>query len=159
MLRRLFAALVLGTLLLAPLGFAVWHGIGWGGFAGFVIEALARAIEDVGIVVVPQLALAVAVVGLALEQVVHRIAGVAPRDPPDWLDPAVESALLLGMLGTISGMVNGFVGLSPERLEPGPLVYALGTALRSSFVGFGIALIGVWTRLPTRSAVVQESAS
>ena len=55
MLRRLFAALVLGTLLLAPLGFAVWHGIGWGGFAGFVIEALARAIEDVGIVVVNEM--------------------------------------------------------------------------------------------------------
>ena len=31
-------------------------------------------------------------------------------------------------------------------LEPGPLVHSLGTALRSSFVGFLIALIGVWAR-------------
>ena len=58
----------------------------------------------------------------------------------------MESALLLGMLGTISGMVSGFAGLSPDELEPGPLVYSLGVALRSSFVGFLIALVGVWTK-------------
>ena len=69
--------------------------------------------------------------------------------PPGWLDPAVESALLLGLLGTISGMVQGFVGLTPEELEPGPLVHSLGAALRSSFVGFAIALVGVWAKART----------
>jgi biopolymer transport protein ExbB/TolQ len=50
------------------------------------------------------------------------------------------------MLGTLSGMVRGFVGLSPDAIEAGPLVHALGVALRSSFVGFGIALVGVWLK-------------
>ena len=90
--------------------------------------------------------LAIAVFGVALQHVAARLAGVAGTAPPPWIDPAVESALLLGMLGTLSGMVNGFVGLSPEALEPGPLVHALGTALRSSFIGFAIALVGVWVR-------------
>ena len=48
-------------------------------------------------------------------------------------------------------MVNGFGGLEPGNLQPGPLVHALGTALRSSFVGFGIALVGSFTpRIPAR---------
>ncbi len=88
----------------------------------------------------------VAVLSLALQQLASRAAGLAATPTPGWLEPAVESALLLGMLGTISGMVSGFSGLSPEELEPGPLVYSLGRALRSSFVGFAIALVGVWTR-------------
>ncbi len=50
-------------------------------------------------------------------------------------------------------MVRGFAGVSPDELEPGPLVHALGTALRSSFVGFAIALVGVWLRgTPLHSA-------
>ena len=82
-----------------------------------------------------------------------RAAGLATQLAPAWLDPAVESALLLGMLGTISGMVTGFAGLSPEELEPGPLIHGLGTALRSSFVGFLIALVGVWIKVrPVESA-------
>ena len=58
----------------------------------------------------------------------------------------MESALLLGLLGTVSGMVSGFVGLTPDEIEPGPLVHALGVALRSSLVGFLIALVGVWVK-------------
>jgi hypothetical protein len=120
-----------------------------GGDGGPIRAALAgfdAAIQSVGWVFVPQLLLAVAVLGAALQRISARLAGLASPEPPSWIDPAVESALLLGMLGTLSGMVNGFVGLSPDELEPGPLVHALGTALRSSFVGFGIALIGVWVR-------------
>ena len=45
---------------------------------------------------------------------------VAGEVPAGWLDPAIESALLLGMLGTMSGMVSGFVGLSPDELEQDP---------------------------------------
>ena len=54
--------------------------------------------------------------------------------------------MLLGLRGTISGMMQGFVGLSPEEIQPGPLVHAIGSALRSSLVGFGIALVGVWLK-------------
>ena len=42
---------------------------------------------------------------------------------------------------------------APEELEPGPLVHGLGTALRSSLVGFSIALVGVWVRAQTPVAV------
>ncbi len=111
-----------------------------------VVEGLILAIDAVGWVLVPQIVLAAAILSLALQQIGARLAGVARLPAPAWLDPAVESAMLLGLLGTVSGMVRGFVGVEPEALEPGPLVHALGTALRSTFVGFAIALVGIWLR-------------
>ena len=114
--------------------------------ASAALAGFAAAVDAVGWVLLPQTLLAIAVFGVALHHVAARLAGAAAFAPPSWIDPAVESALLLGMLGTLSGMVNGFAGLSPDELDPGPLVHALGTALRSSFIGFGIALVGVWVR-------------
>ena len=111
-----------------------------------VADGFVAAVDAVGWVFVPQFALAAAILSLALQRLAVRAAGEALEPPPAWLDPAVESALLLGLLGTISGMVRGFVGISPEELEPGPLVHALGAALRSTFVGFAIALVGGWVR-------------
>jgi hypothetical protein len=136
-----FAALVA-----APIAALVAAGVGVGELLGSAAGGLAAAVDAVGWVFVPQFALAVAVLSLALQQLAARAAGMELPPTPLWLDPAVESALLLGMLGTISGMVRGFVGIAPDELEPGPLVHALGTALRSSFVGFAIALVGVWTK-------------
>jgi hypothetical protein len=130
----------------APVLLLVSAGAGVAELAGSVAAGFAAAIDAVGWVFVPQFLLAVAVFSLALQRLAGRAAGLAIQPPPGWLDPAIESALLLGLLGTISGMVRGFVGLSPEELEPAPLVHALGAALRSSFVGFGIALVGVWAR-------------
>ncbi len=117
--------------------------VAWVGraFVGF-----AAAVDLVGWVFVPQFVLGAAVVSVALQRFAAHAAGAALAPPPAWLDPAVESALLLGLLGTISGMVQGFVGITPEKLEPGPLVHSLGAALRSSFVGFAIALVGVWVK-------------
>ena len=111
-----------------------------------VVEGLMLAIDAVGWVLLPQIVLAAAILSLALQQIGAWLAGVARLPAPAWIDPAVESALLLGLLGTVSGMVRGFVGVEPEALEPGPLVHALGTALRSTFVGFAIALVGIWLR-------------
>jgi hypothetical protein len=110
---------------------------------------LVAAVDSVGWVLVPQILLAIAVLGLALQKLACRAAGFGVQATPAWLDPAVESALLLGLLGTIAGMVSGFLGISPDELEPGPLVYGLGSALRSSFIGFLIALVGVWTKART----------
>jgi hypothetical protein len=144
-LRGALVGLALGAGLVAPLALAHMAG-GPRVFAAASAEGAAAALELVGWVLAPQLVLALAVLGLALHKLVSRAAGLGAAPTPSWVDPAVESALLLGMLGTLSGMVRGFVGLSPEQIEPGPLVHALGTALRSSFVGFGIALVGVWTK-------------
>jgi hypothetical protein len=146
-LRVSLVGLGLAALLGAPL--LALHAAGLGAAEGLAsaLAGLAAAVDAVGWVFVPQFLLAVAIVSLALQQLSCRAAGLALAPAPPWLDAAIESALLLGMLGTISGMVRGFVGLSPEELQPGPLVHALGSALRSSFVGFAIALVGVWTRV------------
>jgi hypothetical protein len=138
------AALVAAAAL--PLAWLAASGLGAGALFARVATGLLAAIDAVGWVFVPQLALAVAISSLALQQLLSRAAGLAPPPAPAWLDPAVESAMLLGLLGTVSGMVSGFVGISPEQIEPGPLVHGLGVALRSTAVGFAIALVGVWTR-------------
>ncbi len=137
---------LLALLLLTPMVASLVLGVG--PFAALQLAAtgFASAHHSVGWVLAPQLVLAVGVLALLLERLAQRAAGLPERDAPRWLEPAVESALLLGMLGTISGMVRGFAGISPEAMEPGPLLHALGTALRSSFLGFGIALVGVWIR-------------
>jgi hypothetical protein len=144
--RSLAVGIALGALLALPFAAVAWGGLGPRDALVLVARGLGRALDDVGWVLVPQLGLAVGVVGLAVGRIAARAACVGARRVPRWLDPAIESALLLGMLGTISGMVRGFVGVSPDALEPGPLVHSLGAALRSSFVGFGIALVGVWMR-------------
>jgi hypothetical protein len=154
MVRVSLVGIAFGGLLTAPIIAAMASGLSpielvASGAAGFV-----AAVDAVGWVLIPQIALAVAVVSLALQKLACRAAGLARQPTPAWLDPAVESALLLGMLGTIHGMVSGFVGLSPDELEPGPLVYGLGTALRSSFVGFLIALVGVWTKAHTAEPAI-----
>ncbi len=145
MLRTGSVGLLVLLLVGYPLVWLARGGLGVAEGMAAVLAAFLAGVEGVGWVFVPQLILGVAVVGAALQRMVLRMAGEA-APAPHWIDPAIESALLLGMLGTMHGMVNGFAGLEPGNLQPGPLVHALGTALRSSFVGFGIALVGVWTR-------------
>lgn len=152
MLRASAVGLGLGALTVVPLAAIAAAGLDAGGLARALSAGLVAAVTAVGWVLVPQLVLAVAIGSLALQQLASRAAGVAVARAPAWLEPAVESALLLGLLGTIHGMLSGFIGLSPEEIQPGPLVYSLGTALRSSFVGFLIALVGVWTKTRPASA-------
>ena len=155
--RAGLAGALLAGLTAVPLLWLARLEEGWFGSASAAFAGLVAAVDAVGWVFVPQALLAAAVFGAALHHVMAWLAGAAAPPAPSWIDPAVESALLLGMLGTLSGMVNGFMGLSPDELQPGPLVHALGTALRSSFVGFGIALVGVWLRaLP--APTLQEKA-
>jgi len=145
-LRVAAVGMSLAMMLALPGIWLTLHGSAWAEIPRAAALGWDGAREAVGWVLFPQLVLAVGVIGLALQHIACRAAGWEPAAAPRWLAPAVESALLLGMLGTISGMVRGFAGLEPQHLEPGPLLHALGTALRSSFVGFGIALIGVWIR-------------
>lgn len=145
-LRAGLVGLVLTSLAALPLLTLFAQGPDLGAAVESVVAGISAALDAVGWVLVPQTVLAVAVLGAALQRLSYRAAGVNSLGAPRWIDPAIESALLLGMLGTISGMVDGFVGLSPDELQPGPLVHGLGTALRSSFVGFGIALVGVSLR-------------
>lgn len=156
MLRVSLVSLGLAFLVALPFAGAAWTGLGAGDLLAAGAAGLAAAVDAVGWVLVPQIALAVAISSLALQQLAGRLAGMPAVSTPGWLDPAVESALLLGLLGTISGMVRGFVGVSPDELQPGPLVHSLGAALRSSFVGFGIALVGVWVKARPVAPVVEE---
>lgn len=146
-LRSSGVGVALGALLALPLIAWSWGDLSPGEAVGLAALGLRSCIDAVGWVLLPQLALAIAVFSLFLRRAALRGAGLSPANPPAWLDAAIESALLLGMLGTISGMVSGFAGLSPDELEAGPLIHSLGTALRSSFVGFVVALVGVWTRV------------
>jgi hypothetical protein len=145
-LRVSLVSLAVAALGLLPFGVAARSGLGAGDLLAAGAAGLAAAVDAVGWVLLPQLLLAIAILSLGLQQLAGRLAGTPGVATPGWLDPAVESALLLGLLGTISGMVRGFVGASPDELQPGPLVHSLGTALRSSGVGFGIALVGVWVK-------------
>jgi hypothetical protein len=130
----------------APVAAAHQLGFSPASAVALALGGLGAAVDSVGWVLLPQLVLAVAICGRALDRLAASAFKASARREAAWLDPAIESALLLGMLGTVSGMVRGFAGVSPDELEPGPLVHALGTALRSSFVGFAIALVGVWVR-------------
>ena len=146
MLRVSLVGIVLAALAAVPFAAVAASGLHAGELLEAGIAGLTAAVDSVGWVLVPQIALAIAISSVAIQQLAGRLAGLRVGPAPHWLDPAVESALLLGLLGTIHGMVRGFVGLSPEELQPGPLVHSLGTALRSSFVGFLIALVGVWAK-------------
>ncbi len=145
-MRAIAAGAALTVLLAMPIAGLVGQGLTPGEMLVAAAVGWAQARGAVGWVLLPQLVLAIGVVGLLLHKIVSGMAGWGGFASPRWLEPAVESALLLGMLGTISGLVRGFAGMAPEDIEPGPLLHALGTALRSSFLGFGIALIGVWIR-------------
>jgi hypothetical protein len=145
-LRAVLAAAGLGVLAAAPVAGLLLAGVAPLELGRAAASGLAAEVDSVGWVLVPQLVLAVGIGGVALQQVARRAAGLPRLAAPAWLGPAVESALLLGLLGTISGMVAGFVGVAPDALEPAPLVRGLGAALRSTFVGFAIALVGVWVK-------------
>lgn len=144
--RGTWVSVLLGLLAAAPVAALLLSGVSPADLPTASVRGLVAEVDSVGWVFVPQLVLAVGILGLALQQGVRRAAGLPRLAPPGWLSPAVESALLLGLLGTISGMVAGFAGISPTELEPAPLVRGLGAALRSTFVGFSIALVGVWLR-------------
>lgn len=145
-LRASAVGLALLGLLALPLVVLATAGVGAPQLFSAAAAGFLAALDAVGWVFVPQFVLAVAILSQALQQLATRAAGHAPPPAPAWLDPAIESALLLGLLGTVSGMVQGFTGISPEEIQPGALVQALGMALRSTFVGFAIALVGVWAK-------------
>jgi len=144
-MRGSAVALALAGLAGAPLA-VVLGAAGPGALAGGALAGVGVAIDAVGFVVVPQALFGMAIVGLAVERLAAHAAALPAPSAAAWLDPAIESCLLLGMLGTISGMVQAFAGSGAAALDPGELVHFLGTALRSSYVGFGIALVGVWAK-------------
>ena len=73
-------------------------GVGAGDAGRLVWLGLADARAAVGWVLIPQLVLAVGVLGLLVERLACRFAGAASDTTPRWLEPAVESALLLRLV-------------------------------------------------------------
>lgn len=145
-MRASAVALALVALAGAPLAALLGAGADPGALGRDAAAGVRLAVDAVGFVVVPQALFGLAIAGLIVERLAARAAALPPPAAAGWLDPAIESCLLLGMLGTISGMVQAFAGPEAASLDPGRLVHFLGTALRSSYVGFGIALVGVWTK-------------
>jgi hypothetical protein len=145
-MRGSAVALALLGLAAAPLLALLAAGADWAELVRGAAAGARAAVAAVGFVVVPQALFALAIAGLVVERLAARAAARPAPATPGWLDPAIESCLLLGMLGTISGMVQAFAGFEPASLDPGLLVRCLGTALRSSYVGFAIALLGVWLK-------------
>ena len=156
MLRVSLVGVALAALAAVPFAAVAASGLSAGELLEAGFSGLSAAVDAVGWVLVPQIALAIAILSVAIHQLASRLAGLRVGPAPHWLDPAVESALLLGLLGTIHGMVRGFAGLSPDELQPGPLVHSLGIALRSSFVGFLIALVGVWAKARPAEAEAEK---
>ncbi len=159
--RTLGAIAWLAMLAAVPLAAAGLAGVGPAELARAGITGLSDEVDAVGLVLVPQLLLAIAILGVALRRAAGALAWLPAARAPRWLEPAVESALLLGLLGTIHGMVSGFADLDPRELEPAPLLRGLGAALRSTFVGFTIALLGIWLKsqadpLPASGAVTSN---
>jgi len=146
MMRGSVVTLVLVALAGAPLAALLGAGADAGALGRDAAAGVRVAVDAVGFVVVPQALFGLAIAGLVIEQLAARAAALPAPATARWLDPAIESCLLLGMLGTISGMVQAFAGSEATSLDPGQLVHYLGTALRSSYVGFGIALVGVWAK-------------
>jgi biopolymer transport protein ExbB len=62
------------------------------------------------------------------------------------LDTAVTAAPLLGLLGTIFGIVETFLALSSSGMsDPGAVSAGIGTALYATALGISIALVGIVT--------------
>lgn len=62
------------------------------------------------------------------------------------LDTAVTAAPLLGLLGTIFGIVDTFLALSQSGMsDPSAVSAGIGTALYATALGISIALVGILT--------------
>ena len=89
-IRTSLAGVALGALIAVPAAVLVAASAGAGGLVPAVVAGLVAAIDRVGWVLAPQILLAVAVVGVALQRSTCRIAGFPAPPTVAWLDPAVD---------------------------------------------------------------------
>ena len=119
----------LAGLVAVPIAVLAAAGVGLGELLSSAVGGLAAAVDAVGWVFVPQFALAVAVLSLTLQQLATRAAGMELPPTPAWLDPAVESALLLaaraGRFDVVSQLARE---IEVRRVASEPTIIALPTA-------------------------------
>jgi len=105
----------------------------------------ARIISATGVFFVPQLVLSITVFALVAGYLIARIRGELATGEKPWLrtlEPLAEVCAGIGLLGTVSGIVNGLAAGGTAALSS-----ALGLALYTT--GFGMAaallsMIGCW---------------
>jgi len=76
-----------------------------------------------------------------------------------WLGLFSSSATLLGLLGTVSGIIGAFLRMSsnPAGVDPSMLAGSIGEALVCTFMGLSIAIVGLYFFFFLRNRVNQAA--
>ncbi len=76
-----------------------------------------------------------------------------------WLGLFSSSATLLGLLGTVSGIIGAFLKMAsnPGGVDPNILAMNIGEALVCTFMGLSIAIVGLYFFFFLRNRVNQAS--
>jgi len=76
-----------------------------------------------------------------------------------WLGLFSSSATLLGLLGTVSGIIGAFLGMGSQQgaVDPSKLATSIGEALVCTFMGLSIAIVGLYFFFFLRNRVNQAA--
>jgi len=76
-----------------------------------------------------------------------------------WLGLFSSSATLLGLLGTVSGIIGAFLGMGSQQgaVDPSKLATSIGEALVCTFMGLAIAIVGLYFFFFLRNRVNQAA--
>jgi biopolymer transport protein ExbB len=76
-----------------------------------------------------------------------------------WLGLFSSSATLLGLLGTVSGIIGAFLGMGSQQgaVDPSKLATSIGEALVCTFMGLSIAIVGLYFYFFLRNRVNQAA--
>ena len=75
-----------------------------------------------------------------------------------WLSLFSSSATLLGLLGTVSGIIGSFLKMGDSaNVDPQKLATSIGEALVCTFIGLAIAILGLYFFFFLRSRVNQAA--
>lgn len=76
-----------------------------------------------------------------------------------WLGLLSSSATLLGLLGTVSGIIGAFLSMGSQQgaVDPSKLATSIGEALVCTFLGLSIAIVGLYFFYFLRNRVNQAA--
>ena len=76
-----------------------------------------------------------------------------------WIGLFGSSATLLGLLGTVSGIIGAFLGMGSQQgaVDPSKLATSIGEALVCTFIGLSIAIVALYFFFFLRNRVNQAA--